>query len=638
VKKFSSVCFVLCPLLVAASCASDEQSPPDSPDGDFTGIEEATQGLSDLSTQCSFIKATGFAVLALATGDVAVVSKLPNGALGVNGYPCSTATTAALKKLTVTGTGGVQTLILDFYGGVFGAGTAAGVGLDVNLGAGADSFKIRGTKAADTYVFGATPVGALGVAINTDAFKDIAVTGTPLITVTMGDGSDNFSGAGNIASGGPIFVPFPLDVTVYGGNGNDTIRGGSGDDTLDGGLGDDTFTTGASPDGDDKLLGGGGNDTADYSLRTAVVTLKNDGALPPAPLTGTASGELGASTPEADIIASDIHILKGGKGNDVLTGTANDDTLYGGPGNDTITGGLGNDTLFGDAGNDTFLEGSSTTAPNGADVINGGAGVDTVSYAGRTHAVIVTLDSVAHSGEAGELDKVMVDVENVTGGSVDDTITGSAVDNVLDGGPGNDTIYGGAGNDTLIGGTSLDVSVSVLGYNTLHGDDGDDTFPQGLETFVTAARAGTLVSVNDIIVGGNGVDTVDYSGRTNRDLIVGTIADDLIFLRVVMDGVTPSGEKTGSTNTSPAGANVQVEGDLIGTDVENLIGGTGADLLTGNAGNNQIEGGAGIDTINGLDGDDTIDGGLGVDVVDCGLGDGDMAYRDGTGSNASCEL
>jgi Ca2+-binding RTX toxin-like protein len=574
VKKLSVLFRTLCPLVLAASCASEE-SPPDSPDGDYEGIEEASQGLTDLSGRCSFVSSSGTATIALATGDVAMVNKLASGALGINGYACSTATIATLKKLTVTGTAGDQTMILDFLGGTFGAGTTTGTGIDVDLGAGTgDALKIRGTKLADTYVFGST-----GIATNGDAFKDISYAGVETFVVTMTDGADTFSGAGNTATGGAAFA---TAVTVYGGAGDDTLRGGGGDDTLNGGDGNDSFTTGATADGADTLVGGAGTDTADYSARTGAVDLSLN-----------ATGDDGAAL-EADNICSDIEILKGGDGADTLTGSAANDTIFGGPGNDTITGGLGNDILNGDAGNDTFLEGALTS---GADTMNGGAGSDTVSYALRGIAVSVTLDGVATSGQSGELDKVMVDVENVTGGTVNDTITGSALDNVLDGGAGNDTISGGLGNDTLRGG---------VGNDTLNGDAGDDVFDEG-----------AAISGNDTITGGIGVDKVDYSAR-------------IVALVVKMDGVTASGDTANS------------EADVIAIDVENLIGGGAADTLTGNALDNLIEGGpvasVAIDTIFGLAGDDTIDGGLGADVIDCGTGDADILLDTTAPTPVSCEL
>jgi Ca2+-binding RTX toxin-like protein len=80
------------------------------------------------------------------------------------------------------------------------------------------------------------------------------------------------------------------------------------------------------------------------------------------------------------------------------------------------------------------------------------------------------------------------------------------------------------------------------------------------------------------------------------------------------------------------------EFDIIGADVENLVGGRRADSITGGAGSNSLVGNAGNDTIIGLSGDDTIRGGSGndmmdggddADILDGGLGDDD--FVGGTG-------
>jgi hypothetical protein len=57
-------------------------------------------------------------------------------------------------------------------------------------------------------------------------------------------------------------------------------------------------------------------------------------------------------------------------------------------------------------------------------------------------------------------------IENVIGGSGNDTLIGDDNDNILDGGAGDNTINGMGGNDTLFSGT---------GNNTLYGGDGIDT-------------------------------------------------------------------------------------------------------------------------------------------------------------------
>jgi uncharacterized delta-60 repeat protein len=62
--------------------------------------------------------------------------------------------------------------------------------------------------------------------------------------------------------------------------------------------------------------------------------------------------------------------LRGGRGNDTLTGNAESDTMRGGRGADSLVGGAGNDSLRGGRGNDTLMGGA------GDDTLFGGPGDD----------------------------------------------------------------------------------------------------------------------------------------------------------------------------------------------------------------------------------------------------------------------
>ena len=110
-----------------------------------------------------------------------------------------------------------------------------------------------------------------------------------------------------------------------------------------------------------------------------------------------------------------------------------------------------------------------------SDSYRGGGGKDSLSYAGRTAAMLITEDGnfndgVHCPGPTCEGDNIGNDVEKVTGGSGADTITGSAIKNVLNGAGGNDHLNGGSGNDILSGGP---------GNDTLNGGGGTDTCKQG---------------------------------------------------------------------------------------------------------------------------------------------------------------
>ena len=74
------------------------------------------------------------------------------------------------------------------------------------------------------------------------------------------------------------------------------------------------------------LAGGAGTDLAEYAARTVAVTASIDG--------GANDGASG----EGDDIGADVERIRGGSGDDTLSGDANANLLYGGGGNDALAG------------------------------------------------------------------------------------------------------------------------------------------------------------------------------------------------------------------------------------------------------------------------------------------------------------
>ncbi|MBC7974603.1 MAG: M10 family metallopeptidase C-terminal domain-containing protein, partial [Myxococcales bacterium] len=109
----------------------------------------------------------------------------------------------------------------------------------------------------------------------------------------------------------------------------------------------------------------------------------------------------------------------------------------------------------GDAGDDTFDEAGDT----GNDTLRGGGGTDTADYRARTSDLVIIMNEVTASGEAGEADHLAADIEHLIGGSGADSLTGNAADNVIEGGPGTavDALFGLAGDDVLDGGAGTDL-------------------------------------------------------------------------------------------------------------------------------------------------------------------------------------
>lgn len=109
-------------------------------------------------------------------------------------------------------------------------------------------------------------------------------------------------------------------------------------------------------------------------------------------------------------------VLRGGSGNDRITGSYRADYLGGGGGSDTIYGLGGNDVIRGGGG---------------ADLLYGGAGNDRIY------------------GGAGR--------DRIFGGSGADSLYGDGGHDRLVGGYGNDLLVGGAGRDRCLGGPGRDV-------------------------------------------------------------------------------------------------------------------------------------------------------------------------------------
>ena len=134
-------------------------------------------------------------------------------------------------------------------------------------------------------------------------------------------------------------------------------------------------------------------------------------------------------------------------------------------------------------------------------------------------------------------------------------------------------------------------------------------------TATTSSKGADLVNGDvdsDVVTGGKGIDTVDYSGRTAP-------------LTIKLDVTADSGDRS----VTP------VEGDSL--DCENATGGSGVNTMTGNAGPNWLFGGPSNDAISGGAGDDTLDGGGGDDALDGGSG-ADICFNDGAGQRLECEL
>jgi Ca2+-binding RTX toxin-like protein len=394
--------------------------------------------------------------------------------------------------------------------------------------------------------------------------SDVRVVNSHL-SIKLGSGLqfENLTGG----SGNDTLTGNSLANTITGNGGNDTISGGLGSDILVGGLGNDTYRFGGNSSGGELDVvteaAGEGTDTLDFSSRADSVYMNLGDSILQQGVHAGRSVKLSSST--------GIENLIGGSGNDVLTGNSLNNEITGNVGHDTLNGGAGSDVLIGGSGNDSYLFDAVTSGTEN-DVVTeaSGQGVDTLDFFPLTVGVTINIGDATnnqsvHTGRRIKLSS-STGIDNVIGGSGNDTLTGNSLANMLAGDLGNDTLNGGSGSDHLVGGF------------------GDDTYVFGSETSGTE---------NDVITEspGQGIDTVNFSALTSS--------------------VTINISDSSNNQSAHTGRRIKLSSGL---GIDNVIGGSGNDRLTGNSLANTITGNGGHDTISGGLGSDILVGGLGNDT------------------------
>ena len=296
---------------------------------------------------------------------------------------------------------------------------------------------------------------------------------TPLIQLFLGAGDDRFLGTGGQ----------PVAVTADGGAGVDSadfstratpvsINGGGSEPLVAferyvGGSANDSFRSLAGVG--EAFVGGPGVDRVSYDDRGAdqPVSADPDGAAD--------DGVAG----EADNIATDVENIVGGQGNDDLGGAA-----------------------------------------GVANVLDGGPGADTATYAGRADAITANLDDAANDGAAGEGDQ-LIGFEAIRGGEGNDFLSGSPGANTLAGGGGNDVLDGGDGPDSLLGESGSDQLTGGSGVDAYDGGEENDnvTAFDGLAETVECGGGtdSAAVDVADTLANCETVRRLDEALDVDRD-------------------------------------------------------------------------------------------------------------------------
>ncbi len=487
--------------------------------------------------------------------------------------------------------------------------------------------------------------------LNTDGGNDSVSILSGLAKVDLGTGIDSLSG--------PKINNNLWQIQSTGGgqlNGNSF----AGVESIIGGDLTDTFVFSAIGKLTGSVDGGAGTDKLDYSLRSTTVAVN-----------------LSKNTATSVVGATNIESAIGGTAtNDTFT-AANGSNLWLLQADGTAllnsTGSIsGFETLAGGGLDDTFsIQPGVVTTP----VLNGGGGIDILSYADHSDAVQVDRNlrnatsvpsfSAIEQFVGGAGIDSMIGTNSTTTWTLNDGFTGtfngggfssferlfggtgrdtfrvstSTVTFDVDGGDSNDLLYGpnyaGVWSLTNVESGSLNGGLNFTNVEDMRGGTSDDQF-------LVSPSAGGFGAIN----GGGGIDSLSYAdwmtpvaidlavksapaiqSFVSIEKLIGSDAHDTLAGANVKTSWTvssTSGGKVGSiafqSFESLIGGTADDSFSLVGGSVLNLSGGTGLDTLIGPATNNlwQISspGGGSLNASLTFDGIENFTGGIAGDVFE----------------------
>ncbi len=463
------------------------------------------------------------------------------------------------------------------------------------------------------------------------------------------------------------------------GSGNDSIVGGAQADTINTGIGNDTIDAKTRPTGNgaiDVVDGGAGIDTLVVNAAAETQAVQFSVGSSPTFTVRSESGNFYVDAYNMEIVkiatgAGNDTINTGGYGGTVdgnggidhwlanlsaltagvaftlgtttaiaaagLTSIRDIEriSLTTGSGNDSIVGGAQADIINTGVGDDTIDAKTRPTGNGAIDVVDGGAGIDTlvVNASSETKVVQFSVGSSPNFTVRSESGNFYVDAYGM---EIIKISTGA----------GNDTINTGAYGGTVDGNGGIDHWLADLGAQTA-----GIAFTLGTTTAISAAGLTSILDIERItMTTGSGADTV--IGGAQADSIATGAGDDTINARTrpiagdidIVDGgagndrliVSASTETQAiqvSAGSSPSFTVRSDSGNFFidaygierisvsgGSGADSISGGNGADVINSNAGNDSLSGGGGSDNLSAGAGDDTLDGGEGNDTMSGGDG------------------
>ncbi len=333
---------------------------------------------------------------------------------------------------------------------------------------------------------------------------------------------------------------------LIGGTGNDILIGSTSPSTLTGGKGDDTYVF--KPGGGAVTIvekANEGTDTLDYSKYDTPIVVDLSAKTATIATTSTTS-------------FSNIENVKGGSGDDTLTGNDSANTLRGDAGDDTLTGGGGNDSLDGGAGSDIYKFSNGWGVDNVADTGSNDGESNTLDFSAVTNKLTFTIPSgpsanytVSDTSAPPNTVSSTRNVQSLVGGKGENRFVFAQGANFAG------TITGGTGPTN-----TLDYSAYTAANNVTV------ELPAGTATGTTGENG---VSNIHAVIGGAGNDTYKFKDGWGQDTVseaaVGGTADTLDFSGVTnaltvkvtgIDAVEVTDAATPTPNKVTASGNVEV--------------------------------------------------------------------------------
>ncbi|MBD3879064.1 MAG: hypothetical protein SR1Q5_05175 [Quinella sp. 1Q5] len=445
------------------------------------------------------------------------------------------------------------------------------------------------------------------------------------ITLRGGDGNDTIDiGSGSLitvdgGTGKDYIHNGANNVSINGGADHDTIENGGNNVTIAGGKGNDYVNTWGNvaayvySDGDDTInnlnvfskivigklkvtsLSKGDNGTA-------TIYLNNGGSI------FLTNYWLDLNTNSIPTVSSmskvpSLNVINNETSNSTIKGTNGKDVIYSsGAWNNDHHQGIGKVTINARGGDDYIeIAGSELS-------IVGGEGND-----------IVQADNISRSTIRGGNGKDSINVYNSDSGS-----------NVsIDGGAGNDTIYSPTNNSTLRGGEGND-TIDSYGFGVLFqytDGDGKDKIYGFNETSTLSifdSSYSTKRSGDNIIltVGKGKIFLMGAAYLSNVNITKGLTLDNASAAKVTL------ASDVKDANASTRTKNIKITGNALdnsivgGSKNDTITGGNGEDYISGGAGNDKLYGGKGNDTLWGSKGNDSLWGNAGNDTFIYNYGEG----------------